>query len=270
MTAPATMPVFVDPHVPSGSPGPGFGDLMGRTVAIFPTQDGVSKAFSSDDKRADANGNVPTIWFDLYVVDGGPIIYGSAPKANPPRPMPTHQSDAPAVFRNQMTSHVNIHRALQPYVGKGAYVIGVIGRSTIGSNPYQIEKLAAGDLRMVAAQQIVTEFVTGARAEVPPTPLNFGAAPVAAPTAPPAAPAFSMPAMAPTPPAVTALATPPAAPAPAFDQAAFQAWQASQQAAAAPAEVIPPGIDPAMWAQMNPQMREYVRSTQAAAAVNPF
>lgn len=269
MTAP-TMPVFVDPHIPSGAPGPGFDDLQGRTVAIFPTQVGVSKAFKGQTKNVDADGNVPTVWFDIYIVDGGDIIYGAAPKAEPPRPMPTHKAVAPTVFRNQMSSHVNIYRALHMYAGKGAYVIGVVGRSSIGNNPYQIEKLEPGDPRQALAQQIVTEFVTGARQEIAPEALNFGATPTAPPAAPPVAPAF----IPPTPPAAPvqiAPAAPVAAPAPAFDQAAFLAWQASQQAPAAPvAEVIPPGIDPAMWAQMNEQTKAYVRAQQGAAAANPF
>lgn len=246
MTAPApgVMPVFIDVTVPNGEPGPGFSEIMGRPVAFVVKQVGQSAAFDKTDSRADANGNIPTVWYDIYIGGTGLLTYGAAPKANPPRPFPTHQVQTPAVFRNQMSSHELIYRALAPHVGQPNFVTGVIAQ--IG-RAYCINKFGPTDGAIAGQLQAdVTALVTGAMAEAVPVPLNF-----AAPQAQPQAAATPVQQYAPQPVA--------------------QPVQAVAPAPAAQAGVQNPGTVPdALWATLSEQQRQMLAAQAAPPAQPPM
>lgn len=264
--APAAAPIFVDPTL-GGDPGPGWEALLGRSVAIWVNQLGNSAKFGEPGTQ------VPTAWFDIYVCDGGPLQYGKALKANPPRPFDTHVVDAmPAFFRNQMTSHVSMYRACERAHQQRAWLTGTIIRSDVGQNPYQIQAFVEGDPRRGMVQQVVTACVQGTQQPVQPRELP---APNAIPGQPPAMPQalqqFPPQGYQQIPPSQwpqqavqgtpqPQFQAPPQAPqyAPPNGQPAPQ--QFIPQAPAAAPVALPPqaaaaGMDAAFWAQLSPEQQ---------------
>lgn len=235
----SAVPMFADPHIPAADPGPSWGELLGRTVAVFASQVGESQNF-------DKTAMVPTIWFDLYVTEGGPIVFGAAPKANPPRPYPTSQASVPALFKNQMASHGNIVRAVAPFVGK-QFVIGVVAKSTFGQKPYILEKLADNDPRMVEAQRVVTGILNGSIVPAPIQPLQMPGMPQAVVAQPQYAPQQPPPGM----------VMPQAAPPQQYAQAPQQAPQGVER---------PAHVDPNFWATLSPEQQQMTVAMAAQSA----
>lgn len=291
------MPTFLDPTL--GEPGPSIAELTGRFCAFIPV---------SHDPNAlnfDKTGPAPkgSVTYHVVVLDGGPLYFGAAPKATPPRMQPTHVINVPAEFHNQMSSNVNIAGALRDHVGKGV-VLGVVELSTVGTKgnkPYNITPIDPNDPRRSLAHNyyagraagtvtanVATELTPGMMApQVQQQVAQHYAPPVAAPAAQPVAQQFTQPAFGqpqpamPAGPAFQAAQFAPAAPAsvaaPQDQAAAFAAWQAQQAAAAvpvapaAPVEFIPPGFE-AAWPHMNTEQRAQMLASyqaQVAAAGQP-
>lgn len=156
------MPQFLDPTV-GGLPGPSISELAGRFVAFVP------KSYDPNAKGLDPNVPVkPAVTTDVIVLDGGNLQYGAAPKADPPRPNPTHitaidPQPGPdgivrqgAVFPNRVFSGVNVVSALRDNVGRGI-VLGVVELGTVGkpgqNRPWNITPLTPSDPRRMLAHQ---------------------------------------------------------------------------------------------------------------------
>lgn len=259
-------PVFIDVTVPITELGPGFDEIQGRPVAFVPKQLGETSNFDKTMMK-------PTVWFDMYVGGDAPIIFGAAPKATPPRPLPTHQIQAPCVFRNQMSNHTNIYRALAPALGSNSFVVGVMG--TLNGGAYVIEKFDAGDPRQAAFQAQVTALVVGQTPEPQPQPINFGqpvaARQVAQPQYMPAQQSYAQAQPAPQyantiPQAQQQPQMPPpmAAPQPIYQQPVPQA--PVQTLDAVPPQLAATGMTPEFWATLAQPQRDMMLQMAAQAA----
>lgn len=159
-------PQFTDPgQVPQPAPAPalGFQDptggvlapsarhLEGRTIIIRPRRVDESTKYQGQER--------PTAYLDLYVIDGGPMIFGDSEDRANPRP-PTHRIETPAYFENIMignTAFVQECRAkLGPDGRPTGLALGVVQRGTRGQRPWMItrcEKDLDGNERPDAAQR---------------------------------------------------------------------------------------------------------------------
>jgi hypothetical protein len=77
----------------------------------------------------------------------------SAPRRRPTASaLPTHQITAPCLFKNQMSSHVNIYRALADHAGKPVFVLGYFEQSMVGNRPFNLTEIKADDPRYALAE----------------------------------------------------------------------------------------------------------------------
>ncbi len=267
----STIPVFTDPIVPAAEPGPGFGELVGRSVAIFVHSVALGPNYDK------AKPDVDTARFDLYVIDGGTLAFGAAPKATPPRMMPTHTIEPACLFRGQMSSNEMIVRALKPLVGQGRFLIGVVGTLGRGYVLNAIENEAHKAYVQVEVTRLLADEQAG-RPLPAAVPFTFGQpqAPAQQASAPP------MPNYAPP---VQPQQYAPQAPAQPHPQAAqghiTQPWQQQQQQqpatpAAPPQPAQQQPMTAELWATLSPEQQAFWQQSQGQQAQqvtqppNPF
>lgn len=294
----APQPVLMDPSV-GGEPGPSIAELDGRCCLFIPR----TIRRNQPDKYNPGQFKDEIIT-DIVVLDGPNLYYGAAPKANPPRPQPTHVTAVPAAFLNRIVNGVNVVGALERAVGTGA-VVGVVrqGQGTKGSPPWNINAVDGSDPR----RQLAVAYLNGQLqlhqgTEMNPTP-QLPPNPYGQPAQQVPPQAYQQPAqMAPAPVSVLPNqwpGSPPIAPQPQPQQAQQPVYAPAPQpvpngqpvapaqpvwvppAAPAPAAVAEPGPPPgyeAMWGQLTPEQRNQVlahvaQQQQAApqpAAPNPY
>ncbi len=224
---------ILDPVV-GGEPGPSVSELAGRLVALVP--------YSIDENAPAYNpapgqpATKPELTADIFVLDGGPLTFGAAPRAVPPRPQPTHRIETPAEFTQRKFQHKNIVDSCRAAIGRGV-VIGVIAQGVANdprnNAPWNLTKLADDDPR----RQIVAQYL-GAK--------SAGMAPVNKPIA----------------------LLPPGMPQP--GQYAPQAQQANGYAPAQPQQWTPAPQAPPAQPQYTPAAPPWPQPQQAAALQQPW
>lgn len=282
---------FQDPA--GGGVAPGARHLEGRTVVIRP-------------RRVDETSNYqgqarPTAYLDLYVIDGGPLVFGDSEDRANPRP-PTHRIDTPAYFENMMMGNTMVVSEVRSKLGPNGeatgLALGVVQRGTRGQRPYMLTKCEKdldgnerpdGAQRRAMAQSIYNRHngteqppwtppkavpLAAAVQQQPAAQVNYGPPPQqpAWPQQPhfaqygnPAAPGGAYGPSTHVPP-------PPGAPAEHYATYAngpqgVNAPPATQQAAA-PGIPPAPGWDPAQWVQFTPEQQQSIWA-QASAAATP-
>jgi hypothetical protein len=142
---PQQLPANPSPTPPAAAPELGFQDpsrsaglspaarhLVGRTVVLVP------KRVDETAKGLDGNSR-PTAFFDLYVIDGGPLVFGDSEDRANPRP-PTHSIDTPCYFPDVMMGNSGIVGEIRSKIGADGrptgLSVGVLERGTKGNKPY--------------------------------------------------------------------------------------------------------------------------------------
>lgn len=266
MTAPA-MPGFIDPV--AGTLQPAIRELEGRVVFMQPSRIDRNVPNKQDPTKPQDRAIV-----DLTVVDGGPLTFGALvkPRVTPP----THRIETPCTFRNAITSHTNIIRALEPALPSpaqptGQIVLGVIemGISTSGGNPpWNLRVLDPADPRRQQAAAVLGAILQGQFRNPEPVPISgppvtqaqpYGAQP------PPGAGQYtsSLPAPAPTP-AQQAYAQPYQQQSAAPAANSYEAWLASQQPASPQLPAAPMGWPPDAWASLSDEQRTSILGAHGA------
>ena len=277
MTYPTPQPQFAEPGVTPPAPALQFQDpsgggvapsarhLEGRTIVIVPRRVDESTKFQGADR--------PTAYLDLYVLDGGPMVYGdSEDKANP-RP-PTHRIETPAFFENVTMGNTMIVSEVRAKLGADGrptgLALGVVQRGNRGNRPYMLtkcEKDLDGNVRPDGAQrrelamQVYQAHTAGAwqspkaqplavAAAMPTAQVNYGQPP-AQPQGWPAHPGPAVPDAAHYAPAPVPQPQP--VPAPAAGMPAPPSW----------AHV------PDQWARLTPEQQQGVWAQQGAPASTP-
>lgn len=165
-------PQFVNPgETPAAAPALGFQDPSGgggaspaarhledRTIIIRPRRIDETSSYQGQSR--------PTAYLDLYVIDGGPLIFGDSEDRANPRP-PTHRIETPAYFENVMIGNTafvsEVRSKLGPDGRATGLALGVVQRGTRGKRPYMITTCAKdldgnlrpdGEQRRTLAQQI--------------------------------------------------------------------------------------------------------------------
>ena len=291
----APQPVLMDPTV-GGEPGPSVAELENRCCLFIPR-----KIARNQPDKYNQGKYKDEVTCDIVVLDGGNFYFGAAPKAQPPRPQPTHVTAVPVAFTNRIIGNGNMVAALERAVGTGA-VVGIVrqGIGDKGNPPWNIYAVDANDPR----RQLAVAYLNGQLQLAKPTEINpQPAAPQLPPNpygqpmpqqpaqmtpqpqyAPPAPQAYPVP-IAPQPQPQQAQ-QPVYAPAPDHSnqvyvpngQPAQPVWV--PPAAPAPAAVAEPGPPPgyeAMWGQLTPEQRQQVlahvgqqQPAQAAPQPNPY
>lgn len=158
MTQPGQYQIM-DP-VTGGEPGPSVSELAGRLVVLLPHR--IDENAPNPYARPGEPNTKPELHADIMILDGGPLVFGAAPKASPPRPNPTHQVAIPAEFTLRRFQHPNIVDSCRAAIGRGV-VIGVIAQGVPkdpkNNPPWNLQKLADDDPR----RQIVAQYL-GAKA----------------------------------------------------------------------------------------------------------
>lgn len=229
MTAPAQSPPsaivgFATPD-PVGATRPSVRDFVGRVIVVRPT-----KVEREVPNRSDPSKKQDRVTADVLVLDGGPLEFGGNVARGKPLTMTVQ---TPYLVKGMYISNTNMVQAVEAQVGRGV----VLGRVSMGAAsdptynpPFNLDEVKPEDPKYAAAVQIYTQVVNGHF--VNPEPQRIGAAPATGQPFAQLAQNIATPAPTPAPAAVD-------------PQAAFAAWQASQAAAAAPAEAIPPA--PSGW-----------------------
>lgn len=126
---------FQDPSR-SGGLSPAARHLVGRTVVMVP------KRVDETAKGLDGNSR-PTAFFDLYVIDGGPLVFGDSEDRANPRP-PSHSIDTPCYFPDVMMGNSGIVGEIRSKIGADGrptgLSVGVLERGTKGNKPYLMTK----------------------------------------------------------------------------------------------------------------------------------
>lgn len=222
----APQPVLMDPTV-GGEPGPSVAELDGRCCLFIPT-----KIARNQPDKYNPGKFKDEITCDIVVLDGGNFYFGSAPKAQPPRPQPTHVTAIPVAFKNRIIGNANMVMALERAVGTGA-VVGVVrqGIGDKGNPPWNIFAVDANDPR----RQLAVAYLNGTLQLAKPTELS------PQPTLPPnpyGQPAQQQPAQ--------------MAPAPAYAPPAPQAYQPQMAPPAPPQPPQQPSQGPYPGAALQP------------------
>lgn len=197
-----------------GSASPKLRHLLGRTIVVVPHR--------VDETAVDAAGKSrPEAYFDLLVVDGGPLQYGDSQDRDPAKQRPnTHEIDTPCVFRNVNDYGQAFVTAVRDALAAGeAGRTGVVQLGTRGNRPPLITKTSTdvegnarpdGEARFAAAMDLFGKYWADKHAPAgaprqlpqrearslvaPPAPGGYGApqvnygAPAQPAYAPPAAP----------------------------------------------------------------------------------
>lgn len=174
---------FSDPS--GGVANPTARHLDGRTIVIVPKRVDEQAKYQGQDR--------PTAYFDLYVVDGPPIMYGDSEDRANPRPF-THTITAPAYFGDAMSGNVlfvNEVRSKLDAAGRPTgMALGVVQRGTRGNKPWLLTRCekdvdgndrADGEARRQAAQRLVFAHRSGEWQPPRATPLAQAQAPAVAP-----------------------------------------------------------------------------------------
>lgn len=271
---PATAPVptppglgFQDPARQVGSGNPAPRHLVGRTIVMVPKR--------VDENAKYDNQSRPTAYVDLYVIDGGQIIYGDSEDRTNPRP-PTHSVDTPCFFPNAMIGNDAFVNEIRSKLGPGGVPtglsVGVVVKPS-GKRYYAMTRCETdennrdrpdGAQRRAAAQDVYMRHQAGEWTPPVPTPLGQ--------MAPPAAPPVNYAQQGQAPYQGAAYAPQP--------QAAPQGWNAPEShayGAYGPPQSAPPapvGIPPApgwennpAWGQFTPEQQASIwqQSTQSAS-----
>jgi hypothetical protein len=294
----APQPVLMDPTV-GGEPGPSVAELENRCCLFIPR-----KIARNQPDKYNQGKFKDEVTCDIVVLDGGNFYFGAAPKAQPPRPQPTHVTAVPVAFTNRIIGNGNMVAALERAVGTGA-VVGIVrqGVGDKGNPPWNIYAVDANDPRRQLAVAYLngqlqlakpTELSPQPVAQLPPNPYGqpmpqqpaqMAPAPQYAPPAPQGYPQPIVPQAQPqqAPQAFQQQPAPQYAPAPDHSNQAYpqQPNGAAQPvwmppAPQAPAEPGPPPGYEAMWPQLTPEQRQQVLAhvAQQAApqpvAPNPY
>ena len=177
--APALDLGFSDPS--GGVANPTARHLLNRTIVIVP-------------KRVDENAQYqgqprPTAYFDLYVIDGGPLLYGDSEDRANPRPF-THTIETPAYFPDAQAGNVmfvnEVKSKLNPAGRPTGMALGVVQQGTRGNKPFLLTRCekdvdgnerADGEARRQAAQKLVFAHRSGEWQPPRATPLAQAQAP---------------------------------------------------------------------------------------------
>lgn len=156
-------------------PRPRIKDLRGRLVAFRPT------AFEPNAVNNLAGpgqaATQPRVTADVYIFDGGPLVFGGSPDYER-KPTPhTHQVETPTMFTNMWITSTNIIRALtetppggvqQPAAG---IVFGRIVRSEVGQNPWNLEEVPETSPEFAHCVQVFVSWQSGQAKPNVPVPL---------------------------------------------------------------------------------------------------
>lgn len=264
------VPEIVDPTF--GELGPAIAEIAGRLVSLIPL------SYDPNAKGFEPGQIQPSVTFDMYVLDGGELTFGAAPKATPPRPYPTHRVATPVKFSRQTTQNVNLVRAMQPFVGQNKAVSGRIVQSTIGSKgskPWNLQALEPNDPGRQTIAQFFGALAAGTYQMPEPQPL------AGQPTAPPQqhyapqAQNFGQPQQPQYPQSFGQMpqgfGQPPQQAAPQVPQqpqymSAQQSYAAAGVAPAPAGIPAPAGFPPEMWATLSPDQQQMVLASQQQAA----
>lgn len=265
------VPTVVDPTF--GEPGPSPTEMDGRMVAFLPTRR------TEVDDLSNPGQKRPAIVCDIYVLGSGNFTYGAAPKATPPRPYPTHQVQLPALFKNQTISSTNLVRAVDPQVGTGNAVAGVIRLSTIGSKANKPWNLDIDPAANQAAGALFAAIAQGHSPLGTPAPMAPQAPPAGYPPAAQYPPQQPPPAQGgyPAPQPQYPPQQPPQAPPAGYPPQPHGGYPPPPAQGGYPAPQpqyppAPPGYDPALWATLSPEQQNIALSQpqQPPAPPNPY
>lgn len=246
--APAAVgePNFVDPRT-GGTLAPKARDLTGRTIIMLP--------LSVDESSVYQGAPRPSARFDLVVVDGGVIEFGSDLQQGRPN---THRASTPAYFRGVVSGNSGFVQQVRENAGRNALVVGVVERGSKGNMPYLIAPTGRtldgndrpdGDARRAEAVRVWGMVQSGQLA--PTTPELIAPAGMPAPGSVSYAPA---PQYAPQQPQWPAQYQQP--------QHATAAPQAPVQQAPAQGYPPPPNWDPGMWGNFSPEQQLQILGQQ--------
>jgi hypothetical protein len=247
--APQAMAAFADPAAVGGT-RPAIRDLVGRVVVIRPTR------YEPNAPAIKPGETQERVTADILIVTGGSLDFGgNLVTANKPH---TYRVVTPYLAKGVYISNTNIVASVKDSTGK-APVLGRIAMgvtNTPGNNaPYNLLRVDPSEPEFTMAGQLYTQVLNETFTN--PTPESIGAAPA---TAQAQNVAQLQQQVATAHQAVQMGLPVPAAPT--LDPAAaFQAWLASQQTAAAPAPSLPPvpaGWLPDVWAGLSDEQRNQV------------
>jgi hypothetical protein len=190
------------PPVPTLGQGSGGGGaaapkprhLLGRTIIIEP----IRVDETAMDTSVNPPVNRPEAYFNLTVVDGGPVRYGDSQDRDVSKQRPnTHEIDTPCRFVNVNDRSQQFVKAVREALAAGeAGRVGVVEQGTKGNRPYMIQKCSNdvlgnarpdGDARYAAAMEIFGKIwhdkhnPTQPRQFINPEPRSLVAPPAAAP-----------------------------------------------------------------------------------------
>lgn len=161
---PPPPPALRDGGTNGGGGSPKMRHLVGRTIIVIPKR-------IDDTKKNTIQGSPqfgqpqPEAYFDLVVVDGGPLQYGDNQSRNPSERRPnTHEIDTPCIFRGANDYGFGFVQAVREALDAGeAGRVGVVQQGTKGNFPYLITKCGTdvdgnarpdGDARFAAAMDV--------------------------------------------------------------------------------------------------------------------
>jgi hypothetical protein len=170
---------FSDPS--GGVANPTARHLDGRTIVIVPKRVDEQAKYQGQDR--------PTAYFDLYVIDGGPIMYGDSEDRANPRPF-THTIETPAYFPDAQSGNVlfvnEVRSKLGPNGQPTGMALGVVQRGNRGKKPWLLTRCEKdmdgnerqdGAARRDAAQRLVFAHRSGEWQPPRATPLAQAQAP---------------------------------------------------------------------------------------------
>jgi hypothetical protein len=286
MTQPGQYQIM-DP-VTGGEPGPSVSELAGRLVVLLPHR--IDENAPNPYARPGEPNTKPELHADIFILDGGPLVFGAAPKASPPRPNPTHQVAIPAEFTLRRFQHPNIVDSCRAAIGRGV-VIGVISQGVPkdpkNNPPWNLTRLADDDPRRQQVAQYLGAKAAGVAPVNKPVPLpgaqqampqpgQYAPAPQYAPQVPSGYPQQPQPQYAPqvlAMPAAQGYAAAQYAPMAPMPQYAPQMLQAPVPAA--PQALQPPPGYEALWPQFSIEQQQavvaqYQAQPPAGAVPNPY
>jgi hypothetical protein len=178
-----------------GAAAPKPRHLLGRTIIVEP----IRVDETAMDTSVNPPVNRPEAYFNLTVVDGGPVRYGDSQDRDVFKQRPnTHEIDTPCRFVNVNDRSQQFVKAVREALAAGeAGRVGVVEQGTKGNRPYMIQKCSTdvlgnarpdGDARYAAAMEIFGKIwhdkhapTSAPRQFVNPEPRSLVAPPAAAP-----------------------------------------------------------------------------------------
>lgn len=114
----------------TGMKMPAARELAGRTVVFVPISVDETNVFKGQPR--------PSARADLYVIDGGDLLYGSNLDEGTPA---THQISTPCVFKGWTVGNGNLVAEIRAGLEKRSMPVGVIYRSSVGQKPFNLGKI---------------------------------------------------------------------------------------------------------------------------------